>query len=255
MLARRPDDPLLRFALGLDLARRGDWGRAVAAFDRAGWFGAASEYTFEHACLRLLAGDNESYRQHVARMAAEDGWTTDPARCFVLARTGSLAPGAVAAPANLVRWGERAARGGPSPWALHTLGQAYLRAGRPLDGIRMLEKSEAIGNWDGQVTNWLVLALAHRALGHDAEAGRWSDQAAAFLDHARPAVFDEAGSLRMPDWLEALVLRRELEAKVPDRNFPADAFALKAGRKRCKPSPVLRGRPIQFASSYSMFST
>ena len=158
-------------------------------------------------------------------MAADDGRTTDAARCFVLARTGSLAPGAVAAPADLVRWGERAARGDPSPWVLHALGLTYLRAGRPLDAIRLLEKSAAAPDWDGQVTNWLSLALAHRALGHDAEVRRWSDRAVAMLDHTPPAVFDEAGRLRMPDWLEAQVLRRELEATVPDRDFPADPFA------------------------------
>jgi tetratricopeptide (TPR) repeat protein len=225
VLARQPDDPLLRFALGLDLARRGEWEEAVAAFDRAGSFGTANEYTFDHACLWLLAGDAESYRRLIARMSADDGRSTDAARCFVLARTGSLAPGAIAAPADLVRWGERAARGDPSPWTLHALGLALLRAGRPLDGIRLLEKSEAAADWDGRVTNWLALALAHRALGHDAEARRWSDRAVALLDHAHPAVFDEAGSLRMPDWLEALVLRRELEATVPFRNLPVDSFA------------------------------
>ena len=102
---------------------------------------------------------------------------------------------------------------------------AYLRAGRPLDAIRLLEKSDAASDWDGRVTNWLVLALAHRALGHDAKARRWSDRAVTFLNHTRPAVFDEAGSLRMSDWLEARVLRREIEAPVPDRDFPADPFA------------------------------
>ena len=58
-------------------------GAAVAAFDRAGWFGAANEYTFDHACLRFLAGDAKSYRRLVARMAADDGRTTDAARCLV----------------------------------------------------------------------------------------------------------------------------------------------------------------------------
>jgi hypothetical protein len=38
-------------------------------------------------------------------------------------------------------------------------------------------------------------------------------------------VFDDAGSLRMPDWLEVRVLRREIETMVPDLNFPADPFA------------------------------
>ena len=150
----------MQFALGLDQARRNDWGRAVAAFDHAGWFGAANEYTFEHACLRLLAGDAESYRRLVARMVADDGRTTDAARCFVLARTGSLAPGAVPPRPTWCRWGERAARGDPSPWVLHALGLAYLRAGRPLDAIRLLENRRLPPDWDGQVTNWLALALA-----------------------------------------------------------------------------------------------
>jgi WD40 repeat protein/tetratricopeptide (TPR) repeat protein len=250
VLARRPDDPLLRFALGLDLARRGDWSRAAAAFDRAGWFGAATEYTFERACLLLLADDAEGYRRLVARMIEGDGRTrgdeksigavayglvarmiegdgrtAEAARCFVLARTGGLAPRAGADPADLVRWGEQAARGDRSPWVLHALGLAYLRAGRPREAIRRLEESEATGTWTGRVVNWLALALAHRALGDDAEARRWSDRALVVLDHTPPAVFLEEGALTMPDWLEARVLRRELEATVPDQTFPANPFA------------------------------
>ena len=61
---------------------------------------------------------------------------------------------------------------------------AYLRAGRPREAIRRLEQSEVAGSdWDGRVTNWLSLALAPRALGHDAEARRWSGRAVAMLDH------------------------------------------------------------------------
>ena len=92
--------------------------------------------------------------------------------------------------------------------------RSHARYGGP--GIR--------GNRDGLVTSWLSLALAQRILGHDAEARRWSTPAVYCPDHTHPAVFDEAGRLRA-DWLEARVLRREIEATVPDRNFPANLFA------------------------------
>ena len=137
-------------------------GAAVAAFDRAGWFGAANEYTFDHACLRFLAGDAKSYRRLVARMAADDGRTTDAARCLVSPALARWPP-APLPPRPTWCWGERAARGDPSPWVLHALGLTYLRAGRPLDAIRLLEKSAAAPDSGRQVTNWLSLALAHRA--------------------------------------------------------------------------------------------
>jgi hypothetical protein len=88
-----------------------------------------------------------------------------------------------------------------------------------------LEQSEAPGTWSGGVTNWLALALAHRALGDDTEARRWSDRAFVVLGHTLPAVFAEEGALNMHDWLEAQVLRCEDGAQMLDRAFPADPFA------------------------------
>ena len=85
VLARRPNDPLLRLALGLEQARRGDWGHAVAAFERAGWFGTANGYTFNHACLRLLVGDAESYRR-LRRPDGRRGWPDQRSRPLFHAR-------------------------------------------------------------------------------------------------------------------------------------------------------------------------
>jgi WD40 repeat protein/tetratricopeptide (TPR) repeat protein/tRNA A-37 threonylcarbamoyl transferase component Bud32 len=211
--ARRPDDPLLWFARGLAQAREGSWERASDDFQRAGEFGAATEYSFDRACLLLLAGDAHAYRGLVARMVAADGRADDPVRCFVLARAGALAPDAVADPGNLVSWGERAVADQPgAPWALHALAMALVRAGRCEQALQRLEESDTVAPWSGSIVNDLAAGLAYHGLGKDAEARQRLERAAGLLDAMVPAVFDEPWALRMPDWLEAQVLRKELKA-------------------------------------------
>jgi tetratricopeptide (TPR) repeat protein len=210
--ARRPGDPLLWFARGRAHARAGRWDRAVADFARGGEFGAATEYSFEHACLLLLQGNADGYRRLVTRMAEVDGRSTDPSRCFVLARTAALTPEGVVPSMDTVRWAEQAVAASPTPWSLHTLGLALARACRYDEAVRRLEESEAAGNWTGWVVNDLALALAYQGLGQDALARQRFNQAAGCLDVTPPAAFDEPGPLRMPDWLEAQALRREAES-------------------------------------------
>jgi eukaryotic-like serine/threonine-protein kinase len=226
VLALRSDDPLLWYARGLERARRRRWDAAAADFDRGGDFGAATEYTFDHACLRLLAGDADGYRRLVARMDAVDGGTADPYRLFVLTRTASLSRVTAVAPERVVGWGERGVAGSRTPWTLNALGLALHRAGRDREAIVRCEQSEA-GDWpSGRVLNWLGLALAHHRLGDDGAARRWLTRAETYLGRTPPAAFAEAGAMFMTDWLEAMVLRREAEALIPrDAPFPADPFA------------------------------
>jgi hypothetical protein len=64
------------------------------------------------------------------------------------------------------------------------------------------------------VLNWLCLALAYQKLGKAAEARRWLDKAANWLDQQvdqMPLETYLMGAHRH-NWLEAHVLRQEVEA-------------------------------------------
>ncbi len=47
----------------------------------------SSEEWFEHACLRLIVGDNHGYRSFVREMRRSAGQTSDPFVAYVLARS------------------------------------------------------------------------------------------------------------------------------------------------------------------------
>jgi hypothetical protein len=94
------------------------------------------------------------------------------------------------------------------------------------------------------VLNWLWLALAHRRLGKAEEARRWLGMAQAWLDSCgdgMPARAEEEQGLRLHNWLEAHVLRREAEALLPpdEADGPASpATDSAADAKRCHPPGV-----------------
>jgi WD40 repeat protein/tetratricopeptide (TPR) repeat protein len=161
---------------------------------------------FEHACLRLLIGDRAGYERLCRRLTEQAAAAPDPLTASVLARTCALAPQGSVEPARVVRWAEQAAAGAPgAPGPLHTLGLACYRAGRGERAVQCLRESDQSGG-DATVLNWLGLALAQHGQGRNQEARAWLDRAGAWLDKASP------GSLLVPDWLEAQVLRREAEA-------------------------------------------
>jgi Tfp pilus assembly protein PilF len=70
----------------------------------------------------------------------------------------------------------------PSPshhiWSLHVLGLAYYRTGQYDRAVACLEKGlKEQADWNYNVLNELVLAMAHHKLTHTAEARQWLDKA------------------------------------------------------------------------------
>ena len=83
-------------------------------------------------------------------------------------------------------------------------------------------KTESVdGNWNANVVNWLVLAMAHHRLGRADDARTWFDKAAKWID---PAWSKEPGAglrlLHRHDQAACVVLRREAEAQLGPRPGP-----------------------------------
>src|SRR5207237_1205164 len=79
--------------------------------------------------------------------------------------------------------------------------------------------------WPGgvPVLNWLGLALAHHHLGHEAEARRFFDLAQDWFEHREREFADKTSHplppMAVPDWIEALILRRETESLLGRRRL------------------------------------
>jgi tetratricopeptide (TPR) repeat protein len=79
LMELRPNDGQLWCVRGRYHALRNQWEQAAADFARG--VSSASPYSeewFEHACLRLIVGDNEGYREFVQRIQRREGQTKDP---------------------------------------------------------------------------------------------------------------------------------------------------------------------------------
>jgi len=61
------------------------------------------------------------------------------------------------------------------------LGVVLYRAGELRDAVNAVDRSVELSR-EGQVWDWFFHAMAHGRLGHDAQAWRRLDQAAAFLE-------------------------------------------------------------------------
>jgi tetratricopeptide (TPR) repeat protein len=212
VLQLRPRDTQLPISHGRYYALQNQWAKAAADYARVIDARPVHEDAFEHACLRLLLGDQEGYQQFCRQLIARATPTKDPVQAYVLARTCSLASGGTSNAQQVIDWGKLAL--GRSPKAgvyLHTLGLAHYRAGEYSKALARFQQSDESKWGEATVLNWLGLALAHQRLGHASEAHRWRDKAVQWLDGAAAKKPGEPVSLAAKDWLEAQVLRREAE--------------------------------------------
>jgi tetratricopeptide (TPR) repeat protein len=227
LLELRPDDGQLWCARGRYYGLRNKWDQAAADVARGVQTAAPnSEECFEHACLRLIVGDNPGYRAFVQDLQHGAGRVDDPFAAYVLARTAVVAATPVVAPEQAIRWAEQAVANSLNGWNLHTLGVAYYRAGRLAEAVARLEESNR-GDWgeQGRMQNRLVLAMAQHRLGHSqqsrallAEVERWW----AGIEAAR---VNGAVAMPLTDWLSLQLFRREAQALILGAPLcPADPF-------------------------------
>ena len=228
LLELRPDDGQLWCVRGRYHALSSHWEQAAADFAR----GVRSappenEEWFEHACLRLIVGDNEGYRAFVREIGRRAGRSEIPFVAFVLARTASMTAEPVVESAQAVRWAEQAVASDRNAWYLHVLGLAHYRAGQLDRAIQRLEESNA-GDWGepgDKHQNQLVLAMAHHRLGHALSARALLDEVERWWKGVEAAK-TQLAFRNTTDWLPLQLLRREAEALIRyDPVFPADPFA------------------------------
>jgi serine/threonine-protein kinase len=221
VLTARPKDAQLWLARGRSLARRSQWPEAAAAVARSVELEPPEEggTWFEHACLRLLAGDTAGYRRACADLVERSHRRDSTLRSSVVARTCTLGPGAVAdlKAVEQAAQPELAAKRAPL-WAPTEQAALHYRAGRYEQAAPLLR--EAVlkhPKWEGNVLNWLWLAMAQHRLGQTDDARRSLDKAERwFVEHGKemPGGAGAAEALTLHDWLEAHVLRREADALV-----------------------------------------
>ena len=223
VVASRPKDSLLWAERGRYLAWLGKWDEALAAYNRMIHDHPHPEDAFvEYASILLLKEDVAAYRTWSVKLAERFERTEGPFVGSMLARACGLTPDALPDPARLVPWAERAVAKDPAaPRSLHDLGMAHLRSGHPEKALKQFQASIDAG--DDGVRNWYGLALAHWRLDQFAEAGRWSEKAEDWMKAKESEFADRTTHptppLYVPDWLEALVLRREAESLVSQRRL------------------------------------
>jgi tetratricopeptide (TPR) repeat protein len=228
LLELQPDDGQLWCVRGRYHALRSHWAQAAADFARGvRSVSQENEEWFEHACLRLIVGDNEGYRDAVRETLRGASRPEGPFLAFVWARTASMTAEPVVEPAQAVRWAEHAVARDRNAWNLHVLGLAHYRAGQLDRAIQRLEESNA-GAWGsagGKQQNQLVLAMAHHRLGHAPSARALLDEVERWWKGVETAK-TQLAFFNTTDWLPLQLLRREAEAVILyDPVFPADPFA------------------------------
>jgi tetratricopeptide (TPR) repeat protein len=210
-------DPLEQ---GRALAARRDWAGAADCYARAIKGGATNDghFCFEYAALWLLSGDRPGYAGACARMIEAFGKAGGP-RAYHVARACTLAPDAVAEASLPGRLAEKELQDSAREfWSLTEQGALAYRAGLFQQSVPLFEQSHQADSKPGRaVVNWLWLALANERLGKTEEARRWLSEAQAWLDHygdGMPARAEEELGLHLHNWLEAHVLRREVEGLI-----------------------------------------
>jgi serine/threonine-protein kinase len=216
-LQRRPDDPLLLTARARSLARRRQWAGAAADYRRAARSLTDPEFFCECAPALVLAGDLAEYQRLARQNLERFGQTLDGRTAYLVARACALAPKAVADLHRPITLAEQAVTFWKTAWHLHTLALAHYRAGHFQEAVYHAQESLAIDpNWLAHVDNWFVLAMAHHALGDQAEARQWFDKAQQWIAHTEPQA-DAGGSVTLlnmhpHDGLACRVLQREAAA-------------------------------------------
>jgi hypothetical protein len=172
-------------------------------------------FWFEYAALLLLSGDRDGYRRACARMIERCGKARD-LRPYHVARARTLA---AASQAELDAVGRLAAGelndNAGEFWSLLQQGALAQRAGQAEKATGLLLSSLAVEKREGNaMLMWLWLALAEQARGQPTQARRWLERATAVLDRYPVLPADHEGRLGMHlhNWLEAHVLRQQVEA-------------------------------------------
>ena len=230
-IEKRPtiDPETLRFC-GRVWAQLGRWDRSVAAHARA--FDSQSPqaiedwHAYSFACLQ--AGDREQHRRLCSRLVETYRQEADLYKVMTLGHVLIRDPDAADGHDWLAKADLRLER---NVWTDMVIGALHYRAGHYEKAISSLTASLGHDpNWKSPSLSWLLLAMSHRRLDHEAEARQWLDKAIRFVDDRAATLPDPKNATRLfvneEDWRDYQVLRPEAEALILyDPIFPANPFA------------------------------
>jgi Flp pilus assembly protein TadD len=209
---------------GILLCRAGRFDEAVPDFDKAIELDPEDHwYWFYRGCVLACTGNSEAYRAHCAAMLRQFGGTTDRNIADRTAKTCLLRPDATPDLAGQLRLVDVAlAPGGNEdelPWFLLLKGLAEYRQGHDGAAVDWLERSRRsfAGADAPRATVTLLLAMAHRRLGHAEQARGLFDEARGIVERDMPkATVDDLSGDGIENWLICHVIRREAEALFAD---------------------------------------
>jgi tetratricopeptide (TPR) repeat protein len=223
----RQDGQLRQIRLGRAHAGRREWDRAATCYTRAERLARTDNghFWFEYAAIQLLSGDRDRYRWTCDQMVQRCG-KVPMLSAYHVARACTLAADSVKDPGQPERLAEGELKALPRHFlglALTEQGALRYRAGAFREAELFQEQSLRADPRPGMaVVSRLWLALTNQRLGKTEEARRLLDRAAKWLDQARPDFYhseggvpgsaEEKAGLHLHNWLEAHVLRREVEA-------------------------------------------
>jgi WD40 repeat protein/tetratricopeptide (TPR) repeat protein len=228
---------------GIARANLGRWADADADFDIFIARGSAGPAWGLHALLQLQLGDIDGYRETCARMLEKFEKTKDPGTVLMVADACACAPDAVADLERLVPLAERGLANTPESFHLEYMGRILYRSGRYKEALERLEESAKLTpSRQGNVVNWLFLAMTCDRLGHTDQARKWLDQAVQKIDRDYPKRPGETASIPSLSWNARLfyqILRREAEAQIKESRplyLPTNVFQDKSAPTPPRPS-------------------
>jgi len=193
-----------------------EWGQAVACYSGALELAPTDdgELWFEYAASQLLAKDRMGYRRACAHMLAR--CQESKMRSYLVARACTLAEGSADDPELPARLSQGELFGNRKEfWSLTEQAALHVRAGRAARGVDVAEVSLRVDDRPARaVLNWLWLALACHKMGKEAEARRWLDRAANWLDQQgemphQTSMLSTIMAGHRHNWLEAHALFQE----------------------------------------------
>jgi serine/threonine protein kinase/WD40 repeat protein len=213
----------------------GQWRLGADDYSRAFAGGTldAPHLRFQHAVLRVAAGDLAGYRSACNHMLDVLNKTNGPRWLEFGAHAWVIAPEGPAATTQALQLAKRRAAALHTPWSDHVLGLALYRAGRFAEADTRLRASlDRNSDWDARVLDWLVIAMAQKQLGRPDEARRWLERAESWVVARLPG---RPGGLNraVPEnwhWRDGILLHLLLrEARALDSqglpDLPVDVFA------------------------------
>jgi WD40 repeat protein/serine/threonine protein kinase len=183
-------------------ANLGMWKSALEDFQKQLAGHDQLELARKKAYILLAEGQEQEYRRLVAKLLKEYAGTVETTVANLVAWQCALLSEGVGDWRPVEELAKRAAESKISDGNyLNTYGAVLYRAGRHQEAIQTLTSSIKNNGPEGDVTDWIFLAMAHHRLGHADEANKWLAKAVRWCESHRE-------NLAKDDWIRRLEVER-----------------------------------------------